>query len=135
MHDSFGALLQGNLLGQCFQNLLFEVLRLLLKVFENFHEDALLRKLVFGGVNVEMGHFGRLGLGSGLCLFGRHHYLIHVVVVEQHVRIFEVDEGVTLVRLQTAVAVGVLALVARKNNFLLLVVLHLAVRFRLKHFS
>ena len=55
--------------------------------------------------------------------------LVDVVVVEDEVGVFKVNQCVAFVRLQTAVAVSVLALVARKHDLLLLVRLHLAVAF------
>jgi len=47
------------------------------------------------------------------------------------VRVFEVDQGVTAVRLQTPIAVGVLAFVAGEHDLLVLVRRDLAIAFLL----
>lgn len=51
-----------------------------------------------------------------------------MVVVQDHVCIFEVNECVRAVRIQTQIAVCVFALVAREDDLLLLVRLHFAAR-------
>lgn len=59
-------------------------------------------------------------------LLRRHDHLVDMVVIQNHVRVFEVNKRVGAVRIQTHVAVGVLALVAGENNLLCLVRFDLA---------
>jgi hypothetical protein len=53
--------------------------------------------------------------------FGRDDNLIDIIVVEDHVRVLEVNKGVGAVSIQAKIAVGVLAFIACENDLLLFV--------------
>ena len=56
--------------------------------------------------------------------------MIYIIVVKDHVRVFEVDESVRAVCIEANVAVGVFALVASKYKLAVLVGLYFAEVFR-----
>lgn len=109
--------LERDLVVYLLQNACPELEWFLFEVLDHLDHDALFGELRVAEVDVE------LGLRAGLLLLGGDE---DVAVVEDDVLVFEVNQGVAAVLLKTAQAKSVLALVARKNDFLLFVTFDLA---------
>ena len=103
------------------------------QVFKNFYHNFLFRLAIGHIVDIESHphiwfRFRRVSSRHRLGRFSSSRLNRHIVVVMNDVCVLEVDDSVRIVRVKTVQTVGVLALIACKNNLVGLVALYLTER-------